>query len=322
MLYFDDRRVAAALTRGALIEALRVAFQSDASAPLRSNHALPQPDATLLLMPAWDSSPLFGVKLVTVFPQNVAAGRPAVNACYVLFDAGTGVVRAIMDGHELTLRRTGAASALASRFLSRPDSARLLMVGTGSLAPHLIESHCSVRPIEAVRVWGRTPPHAHRLAAQMAGHLTPALRRAIHIEAASDLREAVGWADIISCATLAREPVIEGAWLHDGQHLDLVGAYKPGMREADTAALMRAAVFVDMRASASAESGEIVHALQSGDMRPEHILADLRDLSRGLHPGRTSATQITLFKSVGHAIEDLAAAQLLLAPPPDADQPP
>ena len=318
MIYVDDRRVAAALERGALIEALDAAFQRDAVVPVRPNFSLGHSDASLLLMPAWDSSPYFGVKLVTVFPQNVA-GQPAVNACYVLMDSENGSVRAIMDGHELTLRRTGAASALASRFLSRNDCTRLLMVGTGSLAPHLIESHCEVRPIDSVRIWGRTPAHAEHIAADLA----PALaQRCVRIEAATDLREAAGWADIISCATLAREPLIQGQWLHAGQHLDLVGSFKPGMREADTAAIQRAELFVDVRASAMAEAGEIVHALQTGDIRAAHVLGDLLDLTRARHPGRSSAAAITLFKSVGHAIEDLAAAQLVMAPRPDAASPP
>ena len=322
MLYVDDRRVAAALERGALIDALQDAFRRGAVAPTRASHALTQPDASLLLMPAWDSSSSFGVKLVTVFPQNQAAGRPAVHACYVLFDSESGAVRAIMDGHELTLRRTGAASALASRLLSRPDSARLLMVGTGSLAPHLIESHCRVRPIESVRIWGRTTAHARRVAAELSDRLTRALHRAVRVETATDLREAVGWADIVSCATLAREPLIEGDWLRRGQHLDLVGSYKPGMREADAAALLRAEVFVDVRTSAMAEAGEIVHGLQCGDFTAEHVRADLHDLTRHRHAGRSSDAAITLFKSVGHAIEDLAAAQLVLSPSPDADPPP
>jgi alanine dehydrogenase len=322
MLYFDDRRVAAALERGPLIEALQDAFRRGVVAPARASHALTQPEASLLLMPAWDSSASFGVKLVTVFPQNQAAGLPAVNACYVVFDSRTGAVRAIMDGHELTLRRTAAASALASRLLSRADSARLLMVGTGSLAPHLIESHCLVRPIESVLVWGRTPAHARRIAGDMSERLPQALRRAVRVETAVDLREAAAWADIISCATLAGEPLIHGVWLRPGQHLDLVGSYKPGMREADTNALLRADVFVDVRASATVEAGEIVAGLRGGHFGPEHILADLHDLTRHRHGGRSSDTAITLFKSVGHAIEDLAAAQLVLPPSPDADPPP
>jgi ornithine cyclodeaminase len=321
MIQVDDAAVAAALDRIPLIEALNEAFKGETIAPPRPQYSLGRSDASLLLMPAWNASPNFGVKLVTVFPRNASAAMPAVNACYVLFDAGNGSVRAIMDGNELTLRRTSAASALASRYLSRSDSTRLLMVGTGALAPHLIESHCRVRPIDSVRIWGRTPAHAERLAERLSQSLpAPGIR----VEFAADLGDAAAWADIISCATLARDPLIRGIWLRAGQHIDLVGSFNPSMREADTLTVKRASVFVDVRASAIADSGEIVQALNSGDIGPGHILADLHDLTRKRHAGRRSASEITLFKSVGHALEDLAAAQLVLSryrPPPGAAHP-
>ncbi len=307
MKYFDQAAVAAALPPGKLIEALREAFRSDTQAPPRAHHALNGSEArTLLLMPAWDSSHRFGVKLVSVFADNPARGLPAVNACYVLFDGEDGSVCAVLDGNELTLRRTGAASALASGYLSRPDSSKLLMVGCGALAPHLIRSHCYIRPIDSVRIWGRSIDRARDLVHDLAG-LGP------RIEATDDLRSAAQWADIISCATLATEPLIQGDWLHAGQHLELVGSFKAGMREADAAALQRSDVFVDMRASAMADAGEILHALNAGSLLPADIRGDLRDLARGKHAGRGSAQSITLFKSVGHALEDLAAAQLVVA---------
>jgi ornithine cyclodeaminase len=214
-----------------------------------------------------------------------------------------------MDGTELTLRRTGAASALASSYLSRTDSRRLLIVGTGALAPHLARSHCRVRPIDSIRIWGRSSDRARSLAQELAGS-------AHRVEATDDLRSAVQWADIISCATLATAPLILGEWLVPGQHLDLVGSFKAGMREADTHALQRAKIFVDMRANAMADAGEIIQALESGALRPADILADLPDLTRGTHGGRSSHHDITLFKSVGHALEDLAAAQLVMAQEP------
>ena len=292
--------------RPRLIDTLREAFRREAQTPPRERHSINgSPDRTLLLMPAWDSSNALGVKLVSVFSHNTSRGLPAVNACYVLFDGDDGTVRAVLDGTELTLRRTGAASALASSYLSRPDSRRLLMVGTGALAPHLIRSHCSARSIDSIRIWGRSPDRARTLARDLAG-VAPS------IEATDDLRSAVQWADIISCATLATEPLIHGEWLLPGQHVDLVGAFTADMREADTAAIRRAKVFVDIRASAMAESGEIIQALASGDLRPADILADLPDLTRGTHAGRRSPEDITLFKSVGHALEDLAAAQRVL----------
>jgi len=306
MKHYDAAAVAAALDDAALIEALRTAFQRETLAPPRQHHVLDQAHTqTLLMMPAWDGIDAIGVKLVTVFADNPARGLAAVNALYVLFDAHTGAVRATLDGTELTLRRTAAASALASQLLSRPDSQRLLMVGTGALAPHLIRAHCRVRPIRSVAIWGRNAAHAQRLVRQLQG-LAPELHAVV------DLREAVAQADIISCATLAQEPLIRGEWLVPGQHVDLVGAFNERMREADDAVLARAQVFVDTHDGARADAGEVIHALASGAISPAQLLADLHELSRGRHPGRRDATQITLFKSVGHALEDLAAAQLVL----------
>ncbi len=303
--HHDAAAVAAALDSHRLIEALRTAFARESAAPPRAQHRLDAAGARILLtMPAWNRDAI-GVKLVTVFPENPARGLAAVSACYVLFDAGNGTVRATLDGKELTLRRTAAASALASQYLSRTDSGRLLMVGTGDLAPHLIQSHASVRPIGQVRIWGRTAEHARALAQRLGGG-------AWQVEATTDLAGAVAWADIISCATLATSPLVPGAWLRAGQHLDLVGAFTPHMREADDEAVRRAEVFVDTREGALAESGELIQAIDRGSITREHIRADLHELARGLHAGRQDPAAITLFKSVGHALEDLAAAQLVV----------
>lgn len=300
--HYDAAAVAAALDMPRLIGALRTAFARETTAPAREQHRLDAVSGRVLLtMPAWNSEAL-GVKLVTVYPDNPARGLAAVNACYVLFDAANGTVRATLDGKELTLRRTAAASALASRYLSRTDSRRLLMVGTGALAPHLIRGHASVRPIEQVRIWGRNATHAQALAQRLGGEVWA-------VETATDLASAVAWADIISCATLATSPLVRGEWLRPGQHLDLVGAFTPQMREADEEAVRRAEVFVDTRAGALAESGELIQAIERGIITREHIRADLHDLARGHHAGRQDPAAITIFKSVGHALEDLAAAQ-------------
>jgi ornithine cyclodeaminase len=260
------------------------------------------------MMPAWRAGGLLGIKLTTVFPGNGAHGLPAVHATYVVFDATTGEPRAVLDGTELTRRRTAAASALAARYLARTDAARLLMVGTGALAPHLIDSHAAVRPIDSVRVWGRRLEAAQSVAAQFAGR-TP------RVEPTDDLERAVGWADIISCATLATAPLMRGRWMRPGQHLDLVGAFTPGMREADDEALQGACVYVDTRAGALAESGEIIQAIAAGAITAADIRGDLSDLARGIVGGRRSRQEITLFKSVGTALEDLAAAELALTAP-------
>jgi ornithine cyclodeaminase len=182
------------------------------------------------------------------------------------------------------------------------------MVGTGALAPHIIETYVAARPITAVRVWGRSSRRAQAVAATFAG-------RSIDIEAIDNLEAGVRWADIISCATLATAPLVNGAWLAPGQHLDLIGSFTPEMREVDDEALARSRIYVDTRAGALAESGELVQALTSGLITAADVHGDLAALTRGTVSGRDSAGEITLFKSVGCAIEDLAAAELALGLP-------
>jgi len=254
-------------------------------------------------MPGWRTNGAIGVKLVTVFADNAIRSLPAVHACYVLFDGESGAPLAMLDGNELTLRRTGAASALAAKFLARPDAKRLLMVGTGELAPHVILSHAEVRPIKEVRIWGRRPERAREVADDLKGH-------DFSVTVCDDLQAGVEWADIVSCATLSQTPLIEGRWLRPGQHLDLIGAFRPNMREADDTAMTRAALYVDTRAGALVEAGEFVQTLAAGVIQPSDIKGELSDLVRGLTPGRQDPAAITLFKSVGTAIEDLAAAEL------------
>ena len=300
--------VAAALDFDGTIEALRQMFRSGAEAPPRHHHPVPVPggrDATLLLMPAWQIGRHIGIKLVTVFPDNAEKSLPSVMGAYLLLDARTGQPLAMMDGPMLTARRTAAASALAAKYLARPDAQRLLMVGTGALAPQLIEAHLSVRPIKEVLIWGRNRDKAERLAHRLS-------RRNLTMAATDDLANAVRGADIVSCATLAKEPLIQGQWLKLGTHLDLVGGFTPEMREADDEAIRRARVFVDTRAGALSEAGDIMQPIRSGILREDDVAGDLFDLTRGSRAGRRYHDQITLFKSVGTAIEDLAAAQLAL----------
>ncbi|MFQ6004725.1 MAG: ornithine cyclodeaminase family protein [Woeseia sp.] len=308
MLNLDADSVAGALPYDKLISALDDAFRAGAQVPERMQLPVEVPesaDGTLLLMPCWQSGGLLGVKIATVFPGNADAGLSAVYASYFLMDAVTGRPLAVLDGTQLTLRRTAAASALASTYLSRHDSKTLLMVGTGRLAPHLIRAHAAARKIDGVLIWGRRPEAAGRVAGELS-------RERFSVEVAGRLGEAVQKADIVSCATLATEPLIKGAWLSEGQHVDLVGAFKPDMREADGAALARARVYVDTYAGALSEAGDIVRALADGVIAESDIAGDLAELVRGQKSGRSSDKEITLFKSVGTALEDLAAAQLVM----------
>jgi ornithine cyclodeaminase len=298
-----------------LIDALRAMFQGGCEVPLRHHHRIAARAAagtpgTLLIMPAWQAGRSLGIKIVTVFPDNARlsdkAGRalPSVQGTYLLLDAATGMPVALLDGTALTLRRTAAASALAAGFLARPDSAVHLMVGTGALAPHLAAAHRAVRPIRETRIWGRDPAKTAALATRLAAS-------GIAAAPVSRLEEAVAAADIITCATLAKEPLIHGAWLRPGTHLDLVGGYTPDMREADDEAISRAQVYIDTDA-ALREAGDIVQPLRSGHLARERIVGDLFDLARGICPGRRESGEITLFKSVGSALEDLAAAELVV----------
>ncbi|MBR0652394.1 ornithine cyclodeaminase family protein [Roseomonas terrae] len=304
MLQLDRAALRRALPWDDLVAALDAMFREGCEAPLRHRHAMPGAEGTettLLLMPAWRAGSHTGVKIVHVAPGNAARGEPAVHAAYLLSDALTGAPLALLDGGELTDRRTAAASLLAARHLARPDSARLLLLGSGKVARALAEGYAARFPITDIAIWSPTAANAARLAQTLAAEGLPA--RAV------DSPEPAG-ADIISAATLSTVPLIRGEDLRPGTHVDLVGAYRRDMREADAAVLARATLVVDTRAGALAEAGDIVQAIAEGALTESAIVADLSDLCRGMHPGRRSAAEITAFKSVGWAGEDLAAAVL------------
>jgi ornithine cyclodeaminase/alanine dehydrogenase-like protein (mu-crystallin family) len=307
--YIDAAAVARSLPWQPLVEALRIAFaEGDISAPPRQHHAL-QPDhvasPVLLVMPAWSRSHGIGTKLVTVFPDNVQRGLPSIHGLYVLSDPATGQPLAVIDGGELTTRRTAAASALASKFLSRPDSRTLLMVGTGRLGRTLPLAHAAVRPIERVLIWGRSSDEAQEAAQALQGS-------GMNAAVAPSLAQAAAQADIISCATLATSALLRGEWLRPGTHVDLVGAFKPTMCEADAEVFARAdAVWCDTREGALTEAGDIVQAIAAGAFHADRLAGDLAALCRrGAAP--RDASHITVFKSVGMALEDLVAARLCL----------
>ena len=312
MRHFDATEIRARLPWPRMLAALDAMLKDDVAAPLRAHHSIDvpgEPTASLLLMPAWRSGRRIGVKLVTVFPGNAQRNERAVAAVYVLFDAQNGVPLALFDGEEITARRTAGASAYAANRLARADARHLVMVGSGRLARGLIDAHSHVRPIERVSLWSRTPEHAQAAAAAMTNDGLP-------VTAVRNLERAAREADIVSCATLSTAPIVLGAWLTPGVHLDLVGAFKANMRETDDAALAHAdLIVVDQRAAVLAEGGDIAQAIKSGVIGAADIAADLADLARGAHPGRTRDDQVTVFKSVGFALEDLAAAEAVF----DAD---
>ncbi len=300
---YNAEEVHAALPWNALADHLAQTFAQGADVPVRHAHALGGSD-TLLLMPAWSSSAL-GVKLVTVMPDNAARDTATVQATYLLLDRSTGQARALLDGEALTLRRTAAASALAARYLAKANARCLLIVGTGHLARWMARAHWALRPdLERVLVWGRNPKARLDMASVLASEGLPAV-------ASDDLEAAVRGADIVSCATTSTVPLVLGRWLQPGTHVDLVGGFKPDMREVDDDAIVMARVFVDTYAGALSEAGDLVQPLQRERITRAHIQGELAELARAGGPARRADAEITLFKSVGTALEDLAAAQMV-----------
>ena len=302
MRIISAQEVAGALKWPALIERLASTFREGVEAPPRHHHAMHRPDgeATMLLMPAWEETGYIGMKMVNVFPQNAEHGIPAISGLYLLSEGKHGQPLACIDGSELTRRRTAAASALAAQALANEDAETLLVVGTGKLAPMVIEAHASVRPIKRVLIWGRNPSKATEIAEEYASRFDTQV-----VEA---LPAAVAEADIVSCVTLSTQPIIKGEWLTPGTHVDLIGAFRPQMRETDALCLRRSQVVVDTYAGAKGEAGDILQAIDEGEFQFEHIQAELAEVLTGAKPGRSDKDAITLFKSVGASLEDLAAA--------------
>ncbi len=282
-----------------IVEALRQGFKADIATPVRHHHET-SPVSTLLLMPAW-SREWTGLKTVIVKTDNAAKNLPTVQASYLLIRNETGETVAIMDGTELTRRRTAAASALAADYLARPEASTLVLVGAGALGRHFVRAHAAVRPVRKVFIYNRSPEKAAALAAELA-------REGFQAGATIDLEAAVKQADIVSCVTTSTTPIIRGEWLKPGTHVDLAGAFKPAMRDTDGEVVARARVYVDTRDGALSEAGDLLQARDEGKFDFAKVQGDLFDLCRGTVKGRKTPQEITLFKSCGTALEDLATA--------------
>jgi ornithine cyclodeaminase len=289
-----------------LIDSLKNAFQSNWTTPVRAHHTVSGigEDKVLLLMPAWtdnQTEPFMGVKIVSVVPENGTRNLPSIYGVYYLMNGQTGEPLLTIDGARLTVWRTAAASALASSYLSRKDSKVLTMIGSGALSPFMIMAHMAVRPIEEVFLWNHNIRNAHALAEKLRAEGIP-------VTSHPDLVTAVGKSNIVSAATLTKTPLIHGNWVKPGTHIDTVGAFTPEMRETDDVLVTKATIFCDTFAGALKEAGDLVIPINSGVINKEHVVGDLFSLTRGEHPGRKSADEITYFKSVGTALEDLAGA--------------
>jgi ornithine cyclodeaminase/alanine dehydrogenase-like protein (mu-crystallin family) len=305
MRVIDQAAIDAALAFPSLIDAIDEILRAEVVVPVRHHHPVQRPDgeAMHLIMPAWHAGAhgYLGVKIVNVFPGNANRGLPSVMGAYVLMDGDTGAPMALIDGTRLTLWRTAATSALAARYLACPDAQTHLMVGAGALSPFFLKAHRAVRPITRSIIWNKTRANAEAVAARLAAE-------GIIVEVADDLETAVRSADIISTATLSKAPLVHGAWLKPGAHLDLVGAFTPAMRETDDECVLRARLFVDTRGGALKEGGDLVQPIAAGLVSAARVEADLPELAQGAVIQPRQATDITLYKSTGGAMFDLATA--------------
>lgn len=308
MKIIDAESTRRALPFDRLIPALRDMFVAGCEVPLRHTHALNPtadgPQQTVLIMPAWQQDRYLGIKTVTIFPGNAARGLPGLFSTYMLYDARTGEPLAQIDGNEITSRRTAAASALAASYLAPADARSLLVVGCGRVGSLLPEAYRAVRPIDRIALWDRDEAAATALAARLRA-------RDIDAVVAPDLAAAANNADIVSCATLATQPVVQGAWLRAQGHLDLIGSFTPHMREADDACFAGARLFVDTQ-EALLKSGDLLGPMSRGVFEARDTAGTLADLAAGKVMARSKGCGRTVFKAVGTALEDLAAAILVL----------
>jgi ornithine cyclodeaminase len=300
---FDAADVARAAPYADLVDALRAGHRRPPSVCERIVYGPDGAAEKFMALPAWQVGESIGIKLVTIFPDNPKYGRPSVQAVVLLFDGATGEALALIDGTELTYRKTAADSALGAQILARSDAHTLLMVGAGGLSPHLIAAHRAVRPsIDRVVVWNRSADKANALV--VAG---------IADAVVDDLEAATSAADIISTATMSKEPLIRGEWLRPGTHLDCVGAFLPDHREVDDHAVLQAELFVDSRLAAIEEGGDLVIPMNSGVIDESHVRADLYELCQDVHPGRSGPDAITMFENGGGGHLDLMTAQHIWA---------
>lgn len=305
--FFDADEVDRRLPWDSLIDAIeRIVVERGGDAPGRTVHSVPVPegtDASLLLKPGWVVGDVIAIKAVTFFPDNGKLGLATVNAGVLLFSASNGTLLGACEGNVLTTRRTAAASAVAAKRLVRHDAARLLVVGTGALSPMVARAHSAVHDYDLIEVWGRD-------AAKACDIVDGLTTDGFTAQATYDLDAAVTSADVIACVTGATIPLIKGALLQAGTHVDLIGSFTPDMRESDDEVVRRATMFADTRTD-GVVAGDLAQPLADGIITLDDIEADLAELVSGIHPGRTSDDEITMFKSAGFALEDVAAARLV-----------
>lgn len=304
-------RVPALLPMGECIEALERGYRDvvndRALQPLRTVLQLPGGESSFLVMPAATEEPrALGAKLLTLFPRNHERGLESHQGVLVLFDPDDGSLRALVDAAPVTAIRTAASSGLATRLLAREDADDLAILGSGVQAGSHLDAMLEVRPIRRVRVWSPTPEHRERFAREAAE------RRSLEVETVDSAREAVAGAAVVCAVTASPTPVVEADWLADGAHVNAVGASTPGTRELDTETIRRARLYVDRRESALAEAGDVLIPMGEGLVDEGHIVGELGEVLEGRVPGRGEDGELTVFKSLGMAVQDLAAGDVIL----------
>jgi ornithine cyclodeaminase len=309
MRYIGPQEVADGLPYSDLVESLREIYQADgmtAKRDLINLQELSDTEGTCMaFMPAWGPGHDLTTKIFTLFPTNREKGLPTIHAVIFVIDSSNGMLKAIVDGTEVTRRRTACMSALAADYLARQDSSQLLVCGAGALAPHAASAHVSVRPIEIIEVWARREE-----AAESVVEFLRSQHGELDINVAADLSDACRRADIVTCQTSSPNPIVFGDWITAGTHMDFVGSHDPNKRECDDEVARISKIYVDVMETAMREPGDILIPLKSGVITEAQIIGDLSDLTRRIVNGRTNDEEITLFKSTGSSLADMAAAEL------------
>ncbi len=315
-LLLNEADVRAVLPMDDLIDAMQAALVQFSSGhvqqPLRTVLEVGAQKAFFGVMPAFiPDPPALGTKLVSVFGSNAAEGLPTHLATIVLIDPRTGELLALLDGRYITEARTAAASAVATRLLAREDAGTLAIIGSGVQARSHLEAIGRIRTLREVRVWSPNEQRCAAFVREMGGHAGPQPgSRPVRIMGAKSAQAALDGADLVVLATASRDTVVKNAWINDGAHVCAVGACRPDQRETDTDLMRRARIFVDSRVGALAEAGDIVLPIKEGAFDATHIIGEVGELAAGRVQGRTSPSDVTLFKSLGMAVEDVAAAHM------------
>ena len=307
----SGKQIRAAITMEDIIEAMKLAFVELSTGrpemPIRAHISIVEPEGTALFMPSYmKPSEMIGIKTVTLFEKNRNSGLPYIQGMVSLFDGNNGTPRAVLDGMTITSLRTGATSGLATSLLSRKDSKICTIFGAGVQGRTQLEAVCAVRDINKAIIYDAIPVAAERFAREMSVEL------GVEVVVASSSREAVKDADVICCASISETPVFDDQDLPAGVHINAVGSYKPHVQEVPEEMVIRSRLYVDHRESALEETGDLIIPIKKGVLTKEHIVAEIGEVVAGKAQGRSSESEITFFKTVGVAVQDLAAATIIL----------